>query len=90
MLRDLAIHSVETRGNGLLIHFDGDLRIYAQNPLHRRWAVCNGYRFPKTTRQLRLAIHDARGSALRYGASEIDVLTPVPVIARTRPRPLRS
>lgn len=74
-LQDQAVRGVETRGKGLLIHFDGELSIYSHNQLYGRWVVRNAYRFPKTKRQLRLAIHNAHKSALLYSASEIDVLT---------------
>ena len=75
-LQHQVVRGVETRGKGLLIHFEGDLSIYSHNQLYGRWVVRDAYRFPETTRQLRLAIHNAHKSALLYSASEIDVLTP--------------
>jgi len=70
------VESVETRGKGLLIHFDNRLSIYSHNQLYGRWFVRPAHSYPRTGRQLRLAIHNARKSALLYSASDIDVLTP--------------
>ena len=69
------IDSVETRGKALLIHFDNELSIYTHNQLYGRWMIRPAYRYPLTNRQLRLAIHNERRSALLYSASEIDVLS---------------
>jgi endonuclease-8 len=68
------IDAVETRGKALLIHFDNDLSIYTHNQLYGRWMIRPPYRYPVTNRQLRLAIHNERQSALLYSASEIEVL----------------
>ena len=75
-LRGRQVTRVATRGKAMLTHFDNDFVIFSHNQLYGRWVVCNAYRFPKTARQLRLAIHNAHKSALLYSASEIDVLTP--------------
>jgi endonuclease-8 len=73
------VASIETRGKGLLIHFDNDLSIYSHNQLYGRWYVRQAHSYPRTGRQLRLAIHSSSKSALLYSASEIDVLTPAQV-----------
>jgi endonuclease-8 len=73
------VDAIETRGKGLLIHFDNDLSIYSHNQLYGRWYVRAAHSYPRTGRQLRLAIHNASRSALLYSASEIDVLTPAQV-----------
>ena len=73
------VESVETRGKGLLIHFDNRLSIYSHNQLYGRWFVRPPRNYPRTGRQLRLAIHNARKSALLYSASDIDVLTPAQI-----------
>ena len=70
------VESVETRGKGLLIHFQNRLSIYSHNQLYGRWFVRPAHSYPRTGRQLRLAIHNAHKSALLYSASDIDVLTP--------------
>ncbi|MBX2863603.1 MAG: endonuclease VIII [Leptolyngbyaceae cyanobacterium MAG.088] len=67
---------VETRGKALLIHFENHLSIYSHNQLYGIWMVRNAYNYPITKRQLRLAIHNAKKSALLYSASDIEVLTP--------------
>ncbi|MEO1590343.1 MAG: endonuclease VIII [Cyanobacteria bacterium J06632_22] len=71
-----AICAVETRGKAMLIHFDNDLSIYSHNQLYGVWMVRSAYDYPATRRQLRLAIHNAKKSALLYSASDIEVLTP--------------
>ena len=72
---------LETRGKGLLIHFDTELAIYSHNQLYGRWIVRRANSYPRTSRQLRLAIHTTDKSALLYSASEIAVLTPAQVAA---------
>ncbi len=69
------IVSVETRGKAMLIHFDNELSIYSHNQLYGRWQVRAAYSYPRTGRQLRLAIHNRKKSALLYSASDIEVLT---------------
>jgi endonuclease-8 len=66
--------AVETRGKAILTRFENDLVIYSHNQLYGRWYVEKKGHYPDTNRQLRLAIHNARFSALLYSASEIDVL----------------
>ncbi|NEP17883.1 MAG: endonuclease VIII [Leptolyngbya sp. SIO4C1] len=70
------VAAVQTRGKAMLIHFDNDLSIYSHNQLYGVWMVRSAYDYPSTNRQLRLAIHNAKKSALLYSASDIDVLTP--------------
>ena len=70
------VEQIETRGKALLIHFDNSLSIYSHNQLYGVWMVRNAYNYPATKRQLRLAIHNAKKSALLYSASDIEVLTP--------------
>jgi len=73
-LRGCRIAAVETRGKALLIRFDNELSIYSHNQLYGRWVIRKAYDYPATNRQLRLAIHNARRSALLYSASDIEVL----------------
>ena len=68
------ITGVETKGKGMLIRFDNGLSIYSHNQLYGKWMIRKAYNFPKTKRQLRLAIHNDDKSALLYSASEIEVL----------------
>jgi endonuclease-8 len=68
------IERVETRGKAMLIRFANDYNIYSHNQLYGKWIVRDAYDLPETNRQLRLAIHNARKSALLYSASEIEVL----------------
>ncbi|MEO0430189.1 MAG: endonuclease VIII [Cyanobacteria bacterium J06656_5] len=70
------VRQVETRGKALLIHFDNDLSIYSHNQLYGVWMVRKAHSYPTTKRQLRLAIHNSKKSALLYSASDIEVLTP--------------
>ena len=75
-LTDQKIRQVETRGKALLIHFENDLSIYSHNQLYGVWMVRKAHSYPTTKRQLRLAIHNSKKSALLYSASDIEVLTP--------------
>ncbi|MEM9217877.1 MAG: endonuclease VIII [Cyanobacteria bacterium P01_F01_bin.150] len=69
------IVAVEPRGKALLTRFDNHLNIYSHNQLYGKWMVRKAHSYPKTNRQLRLAIHTSKKSALLYSASDIDVLT---------------
>ncbi len=73
-LRGRTVNCVDTRGKAMLTRIDGGWTIYSHNQLYGRWYVCARGRTPNTGRQLRLAIHNDRHSALLYSASEIDVL----------------
>lgn len=75
-LRQRRVSSVETRGKAMLTHFEGGLAIYSHNQLYGRWVVCRANRIPKSGRQLRLALHTEKKTALLYSATDIDVLTP--------------
>jgi endonuclease-8 len=73
-LRGRAVRAVETRGKAMLLRFAGGLSVYSHNQLYGRWYVRPRGKLPATGRQLRLAVHTARSSALLYSASEIEVL----------------
>ena len=74
------VNSVQPKGKALLIQFDNDLSIYSHNQLYGKWVIRKAYSYPETTRQLRLAIHNEKKSALLYSASDIEVLTPEKII----------
>lgn len=65
--------SLETRGKALLTHFDSGFTVYSHNQLYGVWHVVKRDKLPKTNRQLRMAIHTSRHSALLYSASDISV-----------------
>ena len=65
--------SLESRGKALLTHFNSGYTIYSHNQLYGVWRVVKRDKLPKTSRQLRLAIHTDRHSALLYSASDISV-----------------
>ena len=65
---------VESRGKAMLIRFANGLNIYSHNQLYGRWHTGPAYEFPDSKRQLRLAIHNSKHSALLYSASDIAVL----------------
>ena len=73
-LRDRRVIAVEPRGKALLIRFEQGLNIYSHNQLYGKWIIRKAYNFPDTNRQLRLALHNAKKSALLYSASDIEVL----------------
>jgi endonuclease-8 len=69
------IKRVESRGKAMLIRFANGLNIYSHNQLYGRWVTVPAYEVPDSRRQLRLAIHNRKQSALLYSASDIDVIT---------------
>jgi endonuclease VIII len=66
--------AVQPRGKALLTRFSNHLTIYSHNQLYGVWYVRKAQDYPTTNRQLRLAIHTPKKSALLYSASEIMVL----------------
>lgn len=70
------VTAVRTRGKGMVMCFSNHLYIYSHNQLYGRWYVRKPQSYPETKRQLRLAIHNAKKSALLYSASDIEVLQP--------------
>ena len=73
MLQGRRVERLETRGKALLTHFDAGLTIYSHNQLYGVWRIVKRDKWPKTNRQLRLAIHTSTHSALLYSASDISV-----------------
>jgi endonuclease VIII len=67
--------SVKPRGKALVIRFESPLNIYSHNQLYGIWMVRKAQDYPVTNRQLRLAIHNAKKSALLYSASDIAVFS---------------
>jgi endonuclease-8 len=74
ILKGQQVLSVQPKGKALLIGFENHLSIYSHNQLYGKWYVRSAYSYPDTQRQLRLAIHTEKKSALLYSASEIEVL----------------
>ncbi|GGF17373.1 endonuclease 8 [Halobacillus andaensis] len=74
LLKGQKVTHVDTKGKAMLIQFSNDYTIYSHNQLYGKWYVRNAYNYPKTNRQLRLAIHNEKKSALLYSASDIEVL----------------
>jgi endonuclease VIII len=68
------IVSVTPQGKALLTRFSNQLSIYSHNQLYGVWYSRRAYDYPSTNRQLRLAIHTEKRSALLYSASDIAVL----------------
>ena len=73
-LAEEKVTSVVPRGKALLTRFTNGLNIYSHNQLYGVWYVRKAMSFPNTRRQLRLAIHTPKKSALLYSASDIMVL----------------
>ncbi|MCP3032221.1 endonuclease VIII [Halobacillus sp. A1] len=74
ILKGTSIEKVKTKGKAMLIHFTNGYTIYSHNQLYGKWYIRNAYNYPKTNRQLRLALHNEKKSALLYSASDIEVL----------------
>lgn len=70
-----SVTAVDTRGKAMLTRFDNGLTLYSHNQLYGRWYTTRRPTFPKTGRQLRVALHTPTHSALLYSASDIEVLT---------------
>ncbi len=73
-LVDQQVVEVRPRGKALLTRFTNQLSIYSHNQLYGVWYVKQVGNYPNTNRQLRLAIHTEKKSALLYSASDIYVL----------------
>jgi len=73
VLKGAHVTSMETRGKALLTHFDIGMTIYSHNQLYGVWRVVKRDKLPNTNRQLRLAIHTEKHSAVLYSASDISV-----------------
>jgi endonuclease VIII len=74
VLKGQRVTALEPRGKALLIRFENALNIYSHNQLYGKWVICKARSYPQTNRQLRLAIHNIRKSALLYSASDIEVI----------------
>ncbi|MGG4167689.1 endonuclease VIII [Rossellomorea vietnamensis] len=74
LLKGAIVIRVDTKGKAMLIRFDNGYTIYSHNQLYGKWYIRNLYHYPKTNRQLRLALHNEKKSALLYSASDIEVL----------------
>ena len=68
------VTAVDTRGKAMLTRFDNGLTIYSHNQLYGRWFTTVRPHMPRTSRQLRVALHTKTHSALLYSASDIEVL----------------
>lgn len=73
-LTGLLVTSVTSHGKAMLTRFENGLTIYSHNQLYGRWYIQKPNEYPDTGRQLRLAIHNQKRSALLYSASDIEVL----------------
>jgi endonuclease-8 len=80
ILQDREVTAVQTKGKAMLIRFDNQLSIYSHNQLYGKWVIRRAHDYPQTTRQLRLAIHNEKKSALLYSASDIEVLDEIGVL----------
>lgn len=69
------VTSVKPRGKALLTRFQNQVSIYSHNQLYGKWVIRAAHSYPTTNRQLRLALHTQKKSALLYSASDIEVLT---------------
>jgi endonuclease-8 len=79
LLQGHQITAVQTKGKAMLIRFDNQLSIYSHNQLYGKWLIRPLHDYPRTNRQLRLAIHADKKSALLYSASEIELLDDVAI-----------
>lgn len=80
ILQGKDVISVQARGKAILIRFDNQLSIYSHNQLYGKWVIRPTHSYPPTNRQLRLAIHNEKKSALLYSASDIEVLDEIGIV----------
>lgn len=80
ILKGQEVAAVQTKGKAMLIRFSNQLSIYSHNQLYGKWMIRRTHDYPQTTRQLRLAIHNEKNSALLYSASDIEVLDEIGVL----------
>jgi endonuclease VIII len=74
------VTSVQPRGKALLTRFQNQITIYSHNQLYGKWMIRAAHSYHTTNRQLRLALHTQKKSALLYSASDIEVLTDEQVV----------
>ncbi len=84
------VRRVEARGKAMLIHFSGGESMYSHNQLYGRWVITTAGARPESSRSLRVALSNARASALLYSASAIELwptaqLGEQPFLARLGP-----
>ncbi len=72
-LANSAIIGFETHGKALLTHFNCGLSIYSHNQLYGVWKIAARGKVPKTSRDLRLAIHTQKAAVFLFSASDISV-----------------
>ena len=63
----------EAHGKALLTHFACGLSIYSHNQLYGVWKIALRGKLPKTSRDLRLAIHTDKAAVFLFSASDISV-----------------
>lgn len=72
------INKIETYGKAMVMRLNqgtvNELNVYSHNQLYGRWFFCDTNDYPRTKRQLRMAIDCQGKSALLYSASDIAVL----------------
>lgn len=93
ILTGQVVTAVEARGKAILTCFSNNLTIYSHNQLYGQWVIRQAYQYPQTNRQLRVAIHNQRKSALLYSSTEIEVLSDEelathPFLSKLGPDPL--
>ena len=67
------ITGFETHGKALLTHFDCGFSVYSHNQLYGVWKIAARGKMPKTSRDLRLAIHTQKTAIFLFSASDISV-----------------
>lgn len=72
----LRVEQVRSRGKALLIRLSNREILYSHNQLYGRWFIRQPGNYPKTNRQLRVALETDHKVALLYSATEIEVLRP--------------
>ncbi len=73
VLAKSSVSGFETHGKALLTHFACGLSIYSHNQLYGVWKIAQRGKVPKTSRDLRLAIHTEKVAVFLFSASDISV-----------------
>ena len=64
---------VTSHGKAVLTHFSHGETLYSHNQLYGIWRIAKRVHFPKTNRQLRVALHTDTHSAFLFSATDVEL-----------------
>lgn len=72
-VRGKRVERVTCHGKAMLTQFDHGETLYSHNQLYGVWRIARRGNFPRTNRQLRVALHTDAHSALLFSATEVEL-----------------